>query len=290
MFGAFKEAFDWALDVASHLARDKEAFERALDIAAHLARDYPEEVAAVERVRCFMRKRFAGEPAHVRVDDILLTLGLIVGRDRARPRSGSRRSGPGRCGSRARQSCGSAYCRSVSACRRASPRTGSPRTEEKPWPRRRNSSRTSSTRHRNAAPPRSGAPLPQATRGAARCSNLGYTAAGAAGTALLGSFLARQGWAPKTIAGALTAVGAGLAWKGDGSTIKSVGAGTMSAAGSQLALMMIDDRGEARRRSHAAVVKPSRRTPTSFRPAHSRRRSSEHANGSHSPSATKPIA
>ena len=71
---------------------------------------------------------------------------------------------------------------------------------------------------------------------------LGYTAAGAAGTALVGSFLARQGWAPKTIAGALTAVGAGLAWKGDGSTIKSVGAGTMSAAGSQLALMLIDDR------------------------------------------------
>jgi len=75
-------------------------------------------------------------------------------------------------------------------------------------------------------------------------NRLGYTAAGAAGTALLGSFLARQGWAPKTIAGALTAVGAGLAWKGDGSTIKSVGAGTMSAAGSQLALMMIDDRGK----------------------------------------------
>ena len=62
------------------------------------------------------------------------------------------------------------------------------------------------------------------------------------GPALLGSFLARQGWAPKTIAGALTAVGAGLAWKGDGSTIRSVGAGTMSAAGSQLALMVIDDR------------------------------------------------
>ena len=70
---------------------------------------------------------------------------------------------------------------------------------------------------------------------------LGYTAAGAGGTALLGSFLARQGWAPKTIAGALAAVGAGLAWKGDSETIKSLGAGTMSAAGSQLALMMIAD-------------------------------------------------
>ena len=72
-----------------------------------------------------------------------------------------------------------------------------------------------------------------------------HTAAGAAGTALAGSLLARQGWAPKTIAGALAAVGAGLAWKGDGSTIRSVGAGAMSAAGSQLALMMIDDRGRA---------------------------------------------
>ncbi len=104
-------------------------------------------------------------------------------------------------------------------------------------------------RHRNA-PPRNVAPArpsaPRAPRSArdpeSSTHRLGYTAAGAAGTALLGSFLARQGWAPKTIAGALTAVGAGLAWKGDGSTIKSVGAGTMSAAGSQLALMLIDDR------------------------------------------------
>ena len=71
---------------------------------------------------------------------------------------------------------------------------------------------------------------------------LGYTAAGAAGTALLGSILAREGWAPKTIAGALTAVGAGLAWRGDASTVRSLGAGAMSAAGSQLALMVIDDR------------------------------------------------
>lgn len=71
---------------------------------------------------------------------------------------------------------------------------------------------------------------------------LAYTAAGAAGTALAGSFLAHEGWAPKTIATALAAVGGGLAWKGDAPTIRSVGAGVMSAAGSQLALMMIDDR------------------------------------------------
>ncbi len=70
---------------------------------------------------------------------------------------------------------------------------------------------------------------------------LGYTGAGAAGTALVGSFLAHEGWAPKTIATALAAVGAGLAWKGDSATIRSLGAGTMSAAGSQLALMLMDE-------------------------------------------------
>jgi hypothetical protein len=92
---------------------------------------------------------------------------------------------------------------------------------------------------RNAAPR-----APRAARSSEETSlrRLGYTAAGAAGTALVGSFLAREGWAPKTIATALAAVGAGLAWKGDESTIRSLGAGAMSAAGSQLALMLIDDR------------------------------------------------
>jgi hypothetical protein len=115
-------------------------------------------------------------------------------------------------------------------------------------------------KHRNATPfaprapraPRAGKPGEESST-----HRLGYTAAGAAGTALLGSFLARQGWAPKTIAGALTAVGAGLAWKGDGSTIKSVGAGTMSAAGSQLALMMIDDRQKPAAAPTVAAKKPS---------------------------------
>ncbi len=86
---------------------------------------------------------------------------------------------------------------------------------------------------------------------------LGYTAAGAAGTALVGSFLASQGWAPKTIAGALTAVGAGLAWRGDEATIRSLGAGTMSAAGSQLALMVIDDRGKKPATVATPTKKPS---------------------------------
>ena len=62
LFKAFKEAFEWSLDVA-----------------AALARDYPEELEAVERVRAFMRARIAGSPASVAVDDVLLTFGLVIG-------------------------------------------------------------------------------------------------------------------------------------------------------------------------------------------------------------------
>ena len=51
LFQAFADAFEWALDQA-----------------ADLARNYPEEVAAVERVRTFMRKHVAGQPAHVRFE------------------------------------------------------------------------------------------------------------------------------------------------------------------------------------------------------------------------------
>jgi hypothetical protein len=88
---------------------------------------------------------------------------------------------------------------------------------------------------------------------------LAYTAAGAAGTALAGSFLAHEGWAPKTIATALAAVGGGLAWKGDAPTIRSVGAGVMSAAGSQLALMMMDE--------HDKKATPAAATQVAKKPA-----------------------
>jgi hypothetical protein len=118
--------------------------------------------------------------------------------------------------------------------------------------------------HRNAAPRNVVPRVPRVQRPSKAgdetgMHRLGYTAAGAAGTALIGSFLARQGWAPKTIAGALTAVGAGLALKGDGATTKSLGAGTMSAAGSQLALMLIDDhdRGKPTPVATAATKKPA---------------------------------
>ena len=62
MFQAFREAFEWALDVAKTIARD-----------------YPEEIEAVERVRAFMRKRIAGETAHIDTDDVLFTFALIIG-------------------------------------------------------------------------------------------------------------------------------------------------------------------------------------------------------------------
>ena len=62
LFKAFREAFDWALDVA-----------------AALARDFPEEVEAVERVRAFMRARLAGQPSNVSIDDVLFTFGLLIG-------------------------------------------------------------------------------------------------------------------------------------------------------------------------------------------------------------------
>src|SRR5580692_9807796 len=109
-----------------------------------------------------------------------------------------------------------------------------------------------SFRNAVARAPQASAPAPRARASAPRAqaqgeeetplNRLGMTAAGAAGTSLVGSFLSHEGWAPKTIATAIAAVGAGLAWKGDAPPIRSIGAGAMSAAGSQLALMLIDDR------------------------------------------------
>jgi hypothetical protein len=111
---------------------------------------------------------------------------------------------------------------------------------------------------RNAAPAVLRAPRARVARveDETPLKRLAYTAGGAAGTALAGSFLAHEGWAPKTIATALAAVGAGLAWKGDAPTIRSVGAGVMSAAGSQLALMVMDDR-DHKAAPAVAVKKPS---------------------------------
>jgi hypothetical protein len=96
-------------------------------------------------------------------------------------------------------------------------------------------------RHRNAGPSSPASSRAKRSDGDSSLQRLGYTVAGAAATALTGSFLAREGWAPKTIASVITAVGAGLAWRGDDPMIKSVGAGAMAAGGSQLALLLLND-------------------------------------------------
>jgi hypothetical protein len=70
---------------------------------------------------------------------------------------------------------------------------------------------------------------------------LGYTAAGAAGSALVGSFLAREQWAPKPIAGLLTTAGAIASWTSHDPMVQQIGSGAMAAGGGQLALMMLDD-------------------------------------------------
>jgi hypothetical protein len=64
LFAAFAEILEWLFDRAQVFARE-----------------YPEEVAAVERIRVFVRRN-AGDPAPrvcAHVEDLLFTLGLIAG-------------------------------------------------------------------------------------------------------------------------------------------------------------------------------------------------------------------
>ena len=65
LFAAFSDSLEWALSRANSLAA-----------ANPLLVD---EVACVQRVREFVRRRIDGDPAHVRSDDLLFTLGLIAG-------------------------------------------------------------------------------------------------------------------------------------------------------------------------------------------------------------------
>ena len=65
-----------------------------------------------------------------------------------------------------------------------------------------------------------------------------FTAAGAAGSAVLGAILARKGHAPKTIAGVMAAIGAAFAGISDSDALRALGAGVMSGSGAQLVLML----------------------------------------------------
>jgi hypothetical protein len=73
------------LDWAPMFRAFHEMFEYVLDVAADAARNFPDEVAAVERVRTFVRRRIAGYAAHVRMDDVLFAFALmLVGLERQR--------------------------------------------------------------------------------------------------------------------------------------------------------------------------------------------------------------
>jgi hypothetical protein len=100
---------------------------------------------------------------------------------------------------------------------------------------------------RNAAPRAARNAAPRAVKHHAKSGEetslqrLGYTAAGTAASAFFGAFLAKGGWAPKTVSTALTTLGAGLTWKGDSPQAKSIGSGVMGASGGQLVMELLVD-------------------------------------------------
>lgn len=80
------DRFGWA----PVLGAFRDALERMLDVAAHVARNHPAEVAAVERVRMFVRRRIAGYCAFTRTEDVVLVLVLVAAAlERARVPSGA---------------------------------------------------------------------------------------------------------------------------------------------------------------------------------------------------------
>jgi hypothetical protein len=93
---------------------------------------------------------------------------------------------------------------------------------------------------------------PASTEGRSVVQQLVFTAAGAAGSTLLGAILARQGYAPKTVSGALAALGAGFASIGDSDALRALGAGAMSGSGAQLVLMMFAEYEERKNVAHGA--------------------------------------
>ena len=102
------------------------------------------------------------------------------------------------------------------------------------------------------------------------------TAAGAAGAALACAFIARKEWLPpKLITGVVSVVGAVFAVGGRSETLRAVGAGAMSAAGTQLGLMLLDERSRAAQLRAAVATKPSnadRIPPDALEPAFARAR------------------
>ena len=98
-------------------------------------------------------------------------------------------------------------------------------------------------KYRNAAPRASHKPEEEPIN----TERLTYTALGAAGTALVGGFLAKQDWSPTMIATALTAVGGAMAAGGKTDKLQAIGTGAFGAGGGQLALLLMDDHRNAQK-------------------------------------------
>lgn len=62
LIGAFREPLEWSLDRA-----------------AQFARHYPDEVAAIERVRAYMRARIANRQLPLELDDLVFAFTLVMG-------------------------------------------------------------------------------------------------------------------------------------------------------------------------------------------------------------------
>jgi hypothetical protein len=68
-----REVRDWQ----PLFARLQEAFDWALDIAKHLAGDIDEDVDAIERTRAYMHAWLEGRRVEVDMNDVLTTLGVL---------------------------------------------------------------------------------------------------------------------------------------------------------------------------------------------------------------------
>jgi hypothetical protein len=60
-------------------ARLRDAIEWALDIAKHLAHEIDEDVEAIERTRAYARAWLRGEPVEIDLEDVLTTLAVLFG-------------------------------------------------------------------------------------------------------------------------------------------------------------------------------------------------------------------
>ncbi|HEX4450518.1 MAG TPA: hypothetical protein VH143_06580 [Kofleriaceae bacterium] len=72
-------------------------------------------------------------------------------------------------------------------------------------------------------------------------ARIGYTVAGAGAAALAVTMFEHEKWEPKKVAGVLGLGGAALAWRSSNEAAKAIGLGVSSAAGAQLALLVMSD-------------------------------------------------